>query len=315
MALAGRIAVVTGASRGIGKGIALQLGEAGATVYVTGRKPESSDNTSKGLSGLQETAKEITERGGKGIAVYVDHGDMEAVRELFEQIDRENNGQLDILVNNAYQAVTAIMESSGIPFYEQDPYFWDTVNNVGLRNHYFCSVYGAKLMVKQRSGLIVNISSAGGLKYFFNVAYGVGKQALDRLAADTAVELKKDNITVVSIWPGPVKTELVKSYQEGNARNDITSEMFSRGESTEYAGKAVVALAKDSKRLNKTGKILITEDLGSEYGFKDIDGSTPGNLRSVSWIIEFFGWKKTASLIPSWVKLPGWVMWAGTSRL
>ncbi|CAI2348225.1 unnamed protein product [Caenorhabditis sp. 36 PRJEB53466] len=319
MSLAGQIAIVTGASRGIGRGIALQLGEAGATVYITGRKPEQSLNSKVGLCGLEETADEITKRGGKGIARFVDHSNMEEVKNFFDVIEKDHQGQLDILVNNAYQGVTAISENMGRPFYETDPYIWDTINNVGLRNHYFCTVYGARLMAARNKGLIVNVSSGGGLRYLFNVAYGVGKQALDRLSADTAVELAKKNVCVVSIWPGAVRTELVdKMFKDadGKPKAGVKNAMvFANGETVEYPGKAVLSLATDPRKMDKTGRVLITEDLGREYGFVDIDGLTPPNLRSVSFILEHLGWKTTANFVPNWVKLPGWLIWAGTSRL
>uniref|UniRef100_A0A8R1HS01 Dehydrogenase/reductase SDR family member 1 n=1 Tax=Caenorhabditis japonica TaxID=281687 RepID=A0A8R1HS01_CAEJA len=319
MSLAGKIAIVTGASRGIGRGIALQLGEAGATVYITGRKPEQSLNSEHGLTGLEETAEEITKRGGKGIARFVDHANMDEVKNFFEAVEQDHQGQLDILINNAYQAVTAISENMGKPFYETDPFIWDTVNNVGLRNHYFCSVYASRIMVQRNKGLIVNVSSGGGLRYLFNVAYGVGKQALDRLSADMAVELAKKNVCVVSIWPGPVRTELVdKMFKnpDGTPKEGVKNAMvFANGETVEYPGRAVVALAADPRRMDKTGRILITEDLGREYGFVDIDGVTPPNMRSVSFILQHLGWNTTANIVPNWVKLPGWCIWAGTSRL
>ncbi|CAI5444290.1 unnamed protein product [Caenorhabditis angaria] len=316
MALAGKIAIVTGASRGIGRGIALQLGEAGATVYITGRAPAQSLNSQVGLNGLEATAQEITSRGGKGIAKFVDHGNMEEVENFFKIVEQEQAGKLDILVNNAYQGVQAISDGMGKPFYELDPYIWDTINNVGLRNHYFCSVYASRIMVaRNEPGLIVNVSSGGGLRYLFNVAYGVGKQALDRLSADMAMELRKKNICCVSIWPGAVRTELVTAMFSDLQKKSPNAHLFAAGETVEYPGKAVVALASDSRRMSQTGKILITEDLGNHYGFVDIDGLTPPNLRSVSFILDHLGWATTAKWIPRWVKLPGWAIWAGTSRL
>nr|CDJ93207.1 Short-chain dehydrogenase reductase SDR domain containing protein [Haemonchus contortus] len=285
MSLAGQIAIVTGASRGIGRGIALQLGEAGATVYITGRKPAQSESAViDKLPKLEQVANEVTSRGGRGIAAYVDHSNMEEVKAFFEKVEHDHNGQLDILVNNAYSAVTTLMGSIDKPFYECPPEMWDEVNNVGLRNHYFCSVYASRIMANNRSGLIVNISSAGGLRYLFNVPYGVGKQALDRMSADMALELKHVSV-------------------------------FREGETPEYPGKAVVALACDDRRMEKTGRILITADMGNEYGFRDIDGRDPPNMRSLSFLLSHSGYKQTAELIPSWVKVPGWLLWGATSRL
>uniref|UniRef100_A0A914DE93 Dehydrogenase/reductase SDR family member 1 n=1 Tax=Acrobeloides nanus TaxID=290746 RepID=A0A914DE93_9BILA len=277
MSLHGKVAVVTGASRGIGRGIALQLGEAGAKVYITGRDPKNK-KPNPDFPTLEQTAQEITARGGEGVLVYVDHADDAQIKALFEKIANENNRQLDILVNNAFAAADTDQIASGKKFWEAEPDVWDLVNNVGLRSHYVASVYAARLFVKNnRGGLIVNISSFGGKKYLFNVAYGVGKAAVDRLAADMAHELKPYSVAVVSLWPGSVKTEvMVKKVEEGKINIGVPQEQLKKNiqnaESVEYSGKAIVALATDPKVLDKTGKILITADLGKEYGFKDIDG-------------------------------------------
>ncbi|CAI4223803.1 unnamed protein product [Auanema sp. JU1783] len=320
MALAGQIAIVTGASRGIGRGVALQLGEAGAVVYVTGRRPTESDASKDvSLPQLEQVAKDVTARGGKGIVYYCDHGNMDEVKALFDHVEKSHNGRLDVLVNNAYAAVQTISKNMNKKFFECPPEMWDDVNNVGLRNHYYCSVYGARLMHRNGYGLIVNISSPGGLKYLFNVPYGAGKQALDRLSADMAVELQRSNVCVVSLWPGAVRTELVTKYflngPPTDGGNSSVRETFSNGETIEYPGKAVVALAKDPRRMEKTGRTLITADIGSEYGFMDVDGREPPNLRSLSTILNQLGYKQTAAWIPDWIKLPGWVLWAHTSRL
>uniref|UniRef100_A0A914DXN7 Uncharacterized protein n=1 Tax=Acrobeloides nanus TaxID=290746 RepID=A0A914DXN7_9BILA len=277
MSLKGKVAVVTGASRGIGRGIALQLGEAGAKVYVTGRDPKNR-HVDPELPTLEKTAKEITERGGQGVLVYVDQSDDSQVNALFEKVASENNGRLDILVNNAFSAVYVIAENSAKKFWETEPSLWDELNNVGLRGYYVTSLYAARLFVKNNSGgLIVNVSSRGGSSYLFNVPYGVGKAAVDRLAADTAHELKPYKVTVVSLVPGAVRTELViKLVDEEKFHTELPPEElkkhFHNGETIEFPGKAVVALATDPKVLEKTGKILKTADLGKEYGFKDIDG-------------------------------------------
>jgi len=311
--LKGKIALVTGASRGIGRGIALQLGTAGATVYVTGRKPTSKPSQdSQDLPTLEKTAQEITDRGGRGIAVYCDHGDPNDIKKLFEQIEQENKGQLDVLVNNAYSAVNTLMRNEGKKFWELDPLVWDEINNVGLRNHYICAVYASRLMVPRKSGLIVNVSSPGGLKYLFNVAYGVGKEGCDRMAVDCGIELKRHNVAVVSLWPGAVKTELVTSIYEG--KEHPMKHIFDEGETIEYSGKAVVHLATDPNIMQKTSKILITGDLGDSYGFVDIDGRRPPSLRSVKYLLDVAKWRGTAAWIPEWVKLPGWLMNVGGNK-
>jgi len=312
--LRGQVALVTGASRGIGRGIALQLGEAGATVYVTGRQPKSIDsNADPSSPTLEKTASEITRRGGIGIAAYCDHSNSDDVKRLFDRIEQEQEGQLDILVNNAYAGVNTLFGNieTGKQFWELDPLIWDEINNVGLRNHYICGVYAARLMVPRKRGLIVIVSSAGGLRYIFNSAYGIGKAACDRMASDFGHELRKHNITVVSLWPGAVKTETVLASLDREKFKDF----YEGSESTEYSGRAVVHLAADKNQLQKTGKILITGDLGDEYGFTDIDGERMPSLRSLNRLLKRGGWNKTAWLIPSWIKVPGWVVTALNSRL
>ena len=149
----------------------------------------------------------------------VDHSDDEQVIKLFERIKTENKGRLDVLINNAYAGVEFIGRQSGKKFFVADPAEqWDCINGVGLRNHFLCTVYASRMMVEKKDGLIVNISSPGGLKYLFNVAYGIGKAACDRMAADCAHELKDDNVAMVSLWPGPVKTEYIQQnvLNQGN---------------------------------------------------------------------------------------------------
>lgn len=323
MSLSGKIALVTGASRGIGRGIALQLGEAGATVYITGREPKLSlQSDQPELPTLQKTADEITERGGKGIAVFVDHSDMSQVEKLFERLKTETNGQLDILVNNAYSAVQALVDAMGKTFWEVDAEFWDEVNNVGLRNHYYCCVFAARLMVPRKSGLIVNISSVGGLQYLFNVAYGVGKCAMDRMAIDMAEELRIHNVAIVSLWPGATRTELfAKMVDSGKFEHSSDSKVrnmkkfLEEGETTEFAGKAVVMLAKDHDIMKKSGRILVAADLGIDYKFSDIDGRQPASIRSVRALLNVGGYSAIAAYLPSWLRIPGWLMTAVTSRL
>ncbi|MFH4982605.1 hypothetical protein AB6A40_009314 [Gnathostoma spinigerum] len=307
--LAGKVALVTGASRGIGKGIAMRLGKAGATVFITGRPPKTQE---RGLARmlqlptLEETAEEITHVGGKGIAIYCDHSKDDEVKEAFEHIAHDTDDRLDILVNNAYSAVTTITRLAGVKFYKTDVKIFDEVNRVGLRNHYLCSIYAARLMDKRHEGLIVTVSSGGGLRYLFNTAYGVGKSACDRLAADMAHDLYDSNIASVSLWPGPVKTELVKKtvLKEGGGANkedqrvgrshykDVNSHrrsaeraadhhniisLFDNGESVDFAGKCVVALATDPNIMKKTGHVLTTTGLAKEYGLFEDDGVTQPN--------------------------------------
>ncbi|XP_035680114.1 dehydrogenase/reductase SDR family member 1-like [Branchiostoma floridae] len=324
--LSGRVAIVTGASRGIGKGIALQLGEAGATVYITGRTMQPDG---RGTS-LMECAEEIEKRGGKCIPVQCDHEKDEDIKKLFEKVKQEQNGQLDILVNNAYKAVKVLGDAAGKKFYNLPPEVWDDVNNVGLRNHYICSVFAARIMVPQKKGLIVNISSPGGLNYMINTVYGIGKAACDRMAADCAVELKKDNVAFVSLWPGAVRTENINDMlsagpPQGEDRDeamaggmkidhDQIKRMFEMGETPEFAGKAVVHLADDPNIMQRSGKVLIAAELGEVYGFKDIDGRQPPNFRRVKDSLSMFGYTRLATWIPSFLKIPFWLLAAATHK-
>lgn len=197
--LKGKVALVTGASRGIGKGIAIGLGEAGALVYITGRSMNQTSSTDSISGSLLETKSAVEKAGGICIVVSIDHNDDEQIKSLFEQIDREQNGQLDLLVNNAYGGVRSLISSKGKPFWEADINLWDACNQVGLRSHYIASHFAAKMMTHRKQGLIMTISSWGGLAPLFGVAYGTGKSACDRLAAYMAVELKPFNVASISL--------------------------------------------------------------------------------------------------------------------
>jgi dehydrogenase/reductase SDR family protein 1 len=260
--LKGKVAVVTGASRGIGKGIAEGLGEAGATVYVTGRT-ESAEDPPAPLS-VQATARSVTDFGGKGIAVAVDHNDDDQVKALFERIAKEQ-GRLDVLVNNVYQIPTPPALSGG--FWEHPVSVWDDQCGVGLRGYYVASVFAAPLMVAQRSGLIVNISSRGGREYVFGTAYGVGKAGVDRMAKDMSVELKDYDCTALSLSPSKVKTEFILDMvAEGKMQLDPE-----QAQSVRYSGRCVAALAMDPEIMERSGGIYTVSELAEVYGFTDPD--------------------------------------------
>ncbi|TRY56217.1 hypothetical protein DNTS_028541 [Danionella cerebrum] len=299
MALSGWICVVTGATRGIGKGIALQLSEAGATVYITGRQEKT----------LKQAAAEVSERGGRCLPVVCDSSKETDIKELFERVQQEQNGRLDILVNNAYAGVQAIMDNMGKKFWEVDPNMWDTINNTGLRGHYFCSVYASRMMVAQGKGLIVVISSMGGLRYIFNVPYGVGKAACDRMAADMGVELRKRGVASVSLWPGAVQTETIKDYmshEEGPiGRDPKFKDVFNNGETTELSGRCIVELAKDKNLMSMTGRVLMTCELARRYGFKDVDGRDVVDYTSLKFLISQVPYVSWLSIFtPSFIRVP-----------
>lgn len=306
----GQVCVVTGASRGIGRGIALQLCQAGATVYITGRH----------LDTLQAAAEDAQSRGGRCVPVVCDSSQESDVRSLFEQVDREQHGRLDVLVNNAYAGVQTILNNGKKAFWESPASIWDDVNNVGLRGHYLCSVYGARLMVPAGRGLIVVISSVGGMRYTFNVSYGVGKAACDRLAADCAHELRRHGVSYVSLWPGLVQTELLKDYMErsDNAEDPLLKQLksnFSSGETPEMSGKCVVALATDPNILSLSGKVLPSCDLARRYGLQDVDGRPIWDYLSLSSVLHSassLGW--LASYLPGFLRMPKWIMTLYTSK-
>jgi NAD(P)-dependent dehydrogenase (short-subunit alcohol dehydrogenase family) len=279
--LQGKVAVVTGASRGIGKGIALELGAAGATVYVTGR----SIDPGKLPGTVSKTADEIDQLGGKGIAVPCDHHVDDAVEAVFAQIEREQ-GRLDVLVNNVYDAPGSA-RWLGKTFWEVGPKGWDHTFEIGVRSHYVASHFAAKMLIGSQ-GLIVSVSSPGAIAYTHNVVYGVAKAAVDRMTVDMALELKDHGVTVASIWPGIVNTELLQMIPAGEDGRRILSLPgegdfdLADAETPHYSGRAVVALATDHERMGKSGRAFYVADLADEYGFTDIDGRRPRRTEPTS---------------------------------
>lgn len=312
--LAGKIALVTGATRGIGKGIAVGLGEAGATVYITGRTLFPSGEETGTLT---DTQTAVQEAGGVCIPVQVDHGDDEQVRQLFQRIDREQNGRLDVLVNNVFAGVNSIAQASGIPFWENDPSLWDAVNNVGLRSHYVASLFAARLMTQRQQGLICTISSWGGMSPIFGVAYGVGKTACDRLAAEMAQELKSKNVTSISLWPGIVGTEAISRFademseQESDPQNSVMRDRYN-WETPLFTGRVIAALAAQTNLQPLTGKVQIVAEVAQQYNLLDRDGNRPASLRSLRFILPAAipALRQASWLIPN-LKVPWWLLLLG----
>jgi NAD(P)-dependent dehydrogenase (short-subunit alcohol dehydrogenase family) len=244
----GGVALVTGASRGIGRGIALALGDAGVTVYVTGR------------SAIDETARLAADRGGRVVPLPCDHRDDLAVEEVFRRIEAEA-GRLDILVNNATAIPDLGFLFSDRPFWDMRSDVWDDLMTVGLRSHFIASQHAARMMIRQGNGLIVNISSAGAKTKIGILPYGVGKAALDHLTVEMAAELRAHGVGVVSLWPPPSKTEGMLA----DASEDTNTAAWS---STEFTGRVIAALA-NQDRLARSGDVISVRALAEDLGVED----------------------------------------------
>ncbi len=272
---ADRVVVVTGASRGAGKGIARALGATGATVYVTGRTRKEGDAPLPGT--VFATADEVTAAGGTGVAVVCDHADDKQVEALFEQV-RAEHGRLDILVNNA-TSIPDGMTTEG-PFWEK-PLALTELLDVGLRSHYVSAWYAAPLLIASGAGLVVNTSSFGGRIYMHGPAYGMGKAAVDKMSHDMAYDFRQYRVAVISIWMGLLLTE--RSSAVLDAQPEMYSDLAGTAETPDFTGRVIDALARDPKLMQKSGKVLIGAELGQEYGVPDLDGRRPPSHR------KFFG--------------------------
>jgi len=254
--LEGKIAVVTGGTTGVGRGTASELEHCGARVFVTGRS-------------IHEGRRD----GSQVIGIRCDHLDDQQVTAAFEQVAQQA-GAIEVLVNNVWGGYEQMMEEGVFtwskPFWEQPIWRWDAMFDAGVRAHYFASQLAAKAMVARRRGLIVNISFWAAQKHIGNVAYGVSKAATDKMTADMATELRPFGVTVVSLYPGLVRTEKVMQAADWLD--------LSNSESPEFIGRAVAALAADSDVMRHTGAVRVAARLGIEYGFNDIDGKSPRPL-------------------------------------
>ncbi|MDR2857513.1 MAG: SDR family NAD(P)-dependent oxidoreductase [Novosphingobium sp.] len=277
--LTGKVAVVTGASRGIGKGIALVLAEQGATVYVTGRTVTPGEYYLPGTVG--ETAAECTRRGeaagGKGIAVACDHGNDDQVAALFDQVRREQ-GRLDILVNNAFQLSDDLIVRK--PFWEK-PLSNLEMWQVGVKSSFVAAWHAAQIMAPQGSGLIVAISGYVGVTYTFGVVFGTAKSAVDRMARDMAIELEPYSVASISLWQGLTFTE--KAHYNLGANPDMKGQTVTNpevGSSVEHPGRVIAAMAADDKIMRLSGGTFITAEMAQLYGVTDVDGRFIPSLRA-----------------------------------
>ncbi|TCP50923.1 NAD(P)-dependent dehydrogenase (short-subunit alcohol dehydrogenase family) [Tamaricihabitans halophyticus] len=275
--LAGSVALVAGGTRGGGRGIAVELGASGATVYVTGRSSASGESGMDRPETIEETAEQVTAAGGHGIPVRVDHSDAEEVRELVARISREQHGQLDILVNSVW---------GGDPLTDWAHPLWEQDLDVGLRllrqaveTHVITSRFALPLLVARKSGLVVEVTDGNTARYRESFFYDLAKSTVIRLAVAQAAELKPHGVTAVAITPGFLRSEAMLDHfgvTEKNWRDGVaTDPHFAESETPAYLGRAVAALAADPHKMRKTGRALATWSLYQEYGFTDVDGTQP----------------------------------------
>ena len=272
-----RVALVTGASQGIGKGIALELGAAGVVTYVTARRAGHDNGNA---IGVDATAEAITEQGGTCIPIRCDHSDDAEVQSVFDQIERDH-GRLDVLVNNASPSFSNMV---GKPFWEIDFDDMTRCMDIGPRSNFVATVLAARMMVRQGSGLVVNVSSHGSEDFLLSVPYCAGKAAIDKITRDAALELAEHNVAVVSIWPGLVRSErfLDRAVRNAEGRLEVDGLDVGISESPEFSGRGVVALMNDPEVMKRSGGCFHVTELAEAYGFTDIDGNMPPKVRNLS---------------------------------
>lgn len=276
-----KVAVVTGASRGAGRGIALALGETGATVYVAGRTVRGGPKPPDGAPGtVQDTADEVTARGGKGIPVRADCTVESEVAALFERVRREQN-RLDILANSVWDVwkSTPLHLRENKPFWEAESMGWEPML-AGAYSSLLTSRHAARLMAPRRRGLIVHVTEPILEKYdkggpLFWMFWMLAHRAVNRIVEAMKADLVKRKIAAIALAPGWMRTERVMMH---TSEKDKRSARFGKSESTEYVGRAVASLAADAKVLRRAGKLLFVADLAGEYGFKDSDGRAVPNF-------------------------------------
>ncbi|MFF9645554.1 SDR family oxidoreductase [Kitasatospora aureofaciens] len=275
--LARKVALVAGGTRGGGRGIAVELGAAGATVYVTGRSNRAGRSTLDRPETIEETAEKVTAAGGLGIPVRTDHSRPDEVRALVDRIASEQEGRLDILVNSVW---------GGDPLTDWEHPLWEQDLETGLRllrqaveTHVVTSHFALPLMVARKSGLVVEVTDGNTARYRGSFFYDLAKSAVIRLAVAQAAELKPHGVAAVAVTPGFLRSEAVLEHfgvTEANWRDGAAEDPdFAHSETPAYLGRAVAALAADPDVMTKTGRALATWGLYQEYGFTDIDGTQP----------------------------------------
>jgi NAD(P)-dependent dehydrogenase (short-subunit alcohol dehydrogenase family) len=265
-ALAGRTALVTGASRGVGRGIAQVLGECGATVWVTGRS--QAGRTTEGMrQTLDETAALVSKSGGRGVAHVVDHTDDGAVAALFETM-RASTSRLDLVVNNVWGGYEEYDDTFAAPAWKQPVARFDRMWNAGLRAHYVTNLYAIPWMLESKGGLIISTSAGDGQKYRGSLPYDIVKTAIERMAWGLSQELKGTGVTSLAVQPGFARTERVLDHFDGRADHPELAATHT----PQYVGRGIACLAADAQVIKRAGQVLMAGDLAKDYGFTDIDG-------------------------------------------
>lgn len=268
-----KVAVVTGASRGAGRGIARALGEQGFRVYVTGRTLHEGDADLPGTIG--SAAQAVTDAGGEGIAVRVDHRNADEIAALFAQVEQES-GRLDILVNNAAALHDDLVKPG--PFWEKSADLV-AILDVGLRSNYLASWHAAPIMVRQGHGLIAFTSSFGSVCYMHGAAYGAQKAGVDKFAADMGVDFRGTGVAAVSLWMGPLLTE--RSARTLEEHPEQYEQILANAETPEFNGRVIHALAQDPDLAALNGKTVITAEMAVKYRITEAGGRQPPSWRAM----------------------------------
>jgi NAD(P)-dependent dehydrogenase (short-subunit alcohol dehydrogenase family) len=274
--LGGQVALVTGATRGAGRGIACMLGEAGATVYCTGRSVRGQPASDKRPETIEETAEMVAARGGVGVPVRVDHTVPDEVRALLDRI-RDEQGRLDVLVNNIWWGTDPV--EWGKAFWKLSLQQGLLMQQRGVHSHIITSYYAAPLMVKRRRGLIVEITDGDSFGYRGDLFVDLAKTAVIRLAYAQASELRKHGVTALALTPGYMRSEAILDHHgvtEANWQKGAEKDPhFISSETPFFVGRAVAALAADPDVAKKAGRVFTSWDLAREYGITDVDGRQP----------------------------------------